>query len=422
MCCVQGRLVQRSPATLTLEDESDRRTFGYPNENPELSRVRVGDILALELSWKEGAWRVVSADVLVPCMMENSTHRDWIQRWSLHAGKRRRNLTLRARLINSLRQYFMRHDFLEVETPTLVACPGMEPTLQGFSTIWQGPDKKWLRKAYLPTSPEFHMKKLLVLGYERIFEFCRCFRNGEISELHQPEFTMLEWYRAYSDYTAIMDDMESMVCRAAQELLGKDKLVCKGREIDLSPPWARISVRDLFLEKLRIDLQQIESARQFAIAAQEQGFTYIEMADSFDDIFFKLFLNEIETKLGWGKPVILMDYPMEMAALSRRKPGNPRFCERFEVYIAGIELANAFGELNNAAEQAKRFEEFKLESDSYKGFHYDQDEEFLDALRFGMPPSAGIAVGVDRLAMLFAGETSIDAVTAFPHCAPLVED
>lgn len=419
---VVGRLIQRSPATLTLEDETDRRTFGYPNDRPELNRVRVGDILRLDLFWRMGGWRVTSADVLVPCLLENSKQRDWMQLWFTHSNQRRRNLNLRARLIESLRAYFLRHEFLEVTTPSLVPCPGMEPTLRGFSTIWQGPDKAWMRKAYLPTSPEFHLKRLLVLGYERVFEFSRCFRNGEYSDLHQPEFTMLEWYRAYEDYTRIMDDTETMIARAARELLGRETLRCKGKDIDLSPPWTRISVRELFAQRLGIDLQEITDARQFAGAARLRGYTYVTAEDSFDDVFFKLFLNEIETGLGWDKPVILMDYPIEMAALARRKPQAPRFCERFEVYIAGIELANAFGELNNAQEQARRFDAFVKESDAYKGYHYDPDEGFLEALRFGLPPSAGIALGVDRLAMLFAQESNLDAVTAFPHRAPVLEE
>ncbi len=423
VCVIAGRLVQVSPATLTIEDQSDRRTFGFPNQNPDLARVRVGDIVELFMRYENKAWRVGEAPkVLVPCLLEGAAQQRWMRRFFNQGDQKRRNLTLRSRLKRAMHDFFAHEDFLEMDTPLLVACPGMEPNLVGFSTEWVGPDRDWCKRYYMPTSPEFHMKKLLTMGYERIYEFSRSFRNGEYSGHHQPEFTMLEWYRAYAGYEQIMEDIEALVFYAVREATGKNHLEYRGHPIDLKPPWERVSVRELFLSRFRIDLNTIHSGADLATAAIANGFTYVRPDESLDDVFFRLFLTEIELKLGWEKPVILYDYPIEMAALSRRKDSNPRYCERFEVYMAGVELANAFGELNQAAEQAKRFKAFSDESQAQRGFHYEQDREFMQALRFGMPPSAGIALGFDRLVMLAANENALDAVLAFPHLAPVEED
>jgi len=421
-CTIAGRLIQKSAATLTLEDESDRRTFGYTNLNSDLARVRIGDLLELNLRYTHKSWRVIEQRVLVPCLLENKKHKQWMQRWFKQSDKKRKNLRLRANLKRSMREYFNRHEFMEVDTPTLVPCPGMEPNLLGFKSIWVGPDKTFRRELFLPTSPEFHLKRMLALGYEKIFEFAKSFRNGELSSHHQPEFTMLEWYRAYEGYEKLMEDVEYMVCRAAKEVLDSSSIDIKGKKIDLNPPWNRISVKDLFYDEMGINLDNIRNGIEFAIEANKNGYSYVKQAESFDDIYFKLFLTEVELKLGWDKPVILYDYPIEMAALSRAKPDNKRYCERFEVYVAGVELANAFGELNNANEQNRRFQQFGKESRDERGFSYPIDEGFIDALRFGMPPSAGIALGFDRLAMLFAGEKALDYVCCFPHRSPIEEE
>ena len=419
---IAGRLVALSPATLTLEDASDRRSFGFATQSLDRSRLRLGDILEVPLVYKDRAWRVAELRVLTACLLEGAAQRDWLKRWLAQGDRKRRALGLRERLLSAVRLHFKSQGFLAVETPTLVPCGGMEPTLHAFGTTWKGPDGRFEREFHLPTSPEFHLKKLLALGYEKIYELARSYRNGELSPNHQPEFTMLEWYRAYDGYETIMDDVEELVSGLALREFGAPRLVYKDVPIDLAPPWQRISVRDLFFERLGLDLDLLTDARSFARAAKLAGYGYVREEESFDDSFFRLFLTEIETGLGWDKPVILYDYPIEMAALARRKPQAPRYAERFEVYLAGLELANAFGELTNAPEQARRFDVFTLESEAARGFHYEPDDEFLEALRFGLPPSGGIALGVDRLVMLFANETTLDAVLALPHQAPLVSD
>lgn len=421
-CIVAGRLLQISPATLAIEDETDRRSFGFRNSSPNLSRLRVGDILQLNLKFRNDAWRVEKYRVLVPCMLNNHVGRDWVQRWLEHGNRKRKNLILRDRINRAFRDFFHSQNFLEISTPLLVECPGMEPNLTGFQTEWRGPENIWRKKYFLPTSPEFQLKKMLVLGYERIFEFSRCFRNCEISSLHQPEFTMLEWYRAYKDYDVIMEDVEAAVYFAVNSVLGKDFLPFQGKMIAVKPPWKRVSIRELFVSAFGVDLDQVVNGADFAEQAIANGYDYVDAEDSFEDTFYKLFLTEIELKLGWDQPVIIYDYPIEMAALARRKPGEPRYCERFEVYIGGIELANGFGELNNVKEQAHRFDEFAMRSRGERDFHYEPDREFMEALGFGMPPSAGVALGFDRLVMLCAQESELDGVMALPHVEPPLEE
>ncbi len=419
---VAGRLVQISQATMTLEDQTDRRAFGVSIRNPRMNRVRLGDIMECLLIFKDDSWRVQRFNTLVPCMTPQKDHRTWMTRWFKHADQKRKNAVLRGNMLKAFRDYFHGEDFIEVTTPALVACPGMEPHLNGFKTNWKGPHSGWNEERYLPTSPEFHLKKMLVLGYERIFEFCKSFRNMEYSAHHQPEFTMLEWYRSYITYEALMEEVETLICRVHQEAKGGTDLEYRGKVIDLSPPWKRISLRELFLKRFNIHLDRVTSGEQLARAAHASGFDYVKPEESFEVVFNKLFLTEIELSLGWDKPVILYDYPIELAALSRKKPGATRYAERFEVYIGGVELANAFGELNNVIEQAKRFEDFIKESEEERGFHYDIDREFIEALKFGMPPAAGIALGFDRLAMVFADEKSLDNVVVFPHQSPLEDE
>lgn len=412
---VAGRVVALSPATLALEDMTDRRSFSFLDAALNKTRLRVGDVAELTLRFTRGGWRVSEVTVLVPCTLDGAEKQAWMKRWLRQGDRLRRNLELRSRLFAHTRAFFASRNFLEVQTPTLVPCPGMEPNLEGFATTWHSAEGAFARDFFLPTSPEFHLKKMLALGYERLFEFSRSFRNEPASPNHQPEFTMLEWYRAYSGYEAIMDDLEQWVAMLAELEFGAPRLVRGERTIDLTPPWVRISVRDLFLERFGIDLDLITDARGLIHAARSRGYAYVQDGESFDDTFFRLFLTEIEPTLGYPRPVILYDYPIEMAALARRKPGAPRYAERFEVYLNGLELGNAFGELNQATEQARRFEQFAEESQAARGFHYEPDREFLDALRFGMPPAGGIAVGFDRLVMLFAGEPTLENVIAFPH-------
>ncbi len=318
-------------------------------------------------------------------------------------------LEARMHLTRAIRGFFDEQGFWEVETPILQVCPVMDTHIHAFKTDILGLDLQKERELYLHTSPEFAMKKLMVAGVSNLYQICHVFRNGEGSKLHSPEFTMIEWYRAPGGYEEIMDDCEALL-RHCAKALGVEKLKFNGHSADPFKDWQRISVVEAFKQYADIDLETcLEDVKAFAEAATEQGIRVIE-GDRWDDIFFAVMDGKIEPFLGMGVPTILYDYPVSMASLSRKKPNDSRFAERFELYVCGVELANAFGELTDAKEQRKRFvEEMALKNKLY-GEQYPIDEEFLDALEYGLPESGGIALGIDRLAMLISDAENIEQV------------
>jgi len=284
-------------------------------------------------------------------------------------------LIFREKIIDGIREFFKKRDFHEMFTPTLVPIPSCEPNLEPFKTeLITASGKKEDR--YLIMSPEFSLKKTMALGFENIFEIAKVFRNGEeLSSWHKPEFMMLEWYRKNSDYIQIMNDFEELF----GYLNGSERMKYQGEDYDLTRPWPRYTVEELFGGK---------------IPENEQD-------------FFQKFLNEIEPKLRESrKPAIVYDWPVEMASLARVKKDNPKYAERFEVYLAGVELGNAFSELTDPVEQRKRFEEEILLRKKIGKSVYPIDEELLGALG-KVDNMAGIAVGVDRLIMLLADSEEI---------------
>jgi len=259
------------------------------------------------------------------------------------------------------------------------------------------------------------MKKLLVGGCEKIFQICKCFRNKETdSELHNPEFTLIEWYRAYADYTDIMDDTEALIKELASQINGEQVIQYKGSLVDLSGEWTRLKVKDAFKKYAGIDNDVFEDEVKFMAVAGEKGYKVSEN-DSYDYVFFMIFMNEIEPFLGMDKPVILYEYPASMAALARKCPDDERYAERFELYIAGVEICNAFTELTDPVEQRSRLDEEREERIKMGKDIYAVDQSFVSALEFGMPPSGGQALGVDRLVMLLTDTPDIRDVILFPH-------
>jgi elongation factor P--(R)-beta-lysine ligase len=327
-------------------------------------------------------------------------------------ARRRPFLDVRARVVAAVRAFFAARDFVEVETPALQVSPGLEPHLTAFSTELLEPGEG-SRPRHLHTSPEFAMKKLLVGGVPRLFQLARVFRNGERGRTHHPEFTMLEWYRAGATYCDLMDDCETLLREAAP------RYRWQGHEADPSASWLRLTVAEAFERWTGIDLlatapdPERPSLSRLADAARPLGIAPRE-GDTWDDLFFRIFLERIEPKLGVGAPAILYDYPISMAALARPKKEDPRLAERFELYVCGLELANAFGELTDAAEQRRRFARDRAAKEARYGFSYPVDEDFLAALELGMPESAGIALGIDRLVMLAAGADRIEDVLWAP--------
>lgn len=337
-------------------------------------------------------------------------------RWKQLKGdaRLRRNLETRAKIVTAIRAFFDARGFLEVETPVVVAKPGMEPHLDPFRTTVVDPHGN-AYPAALITSPEYAMKKLLVAGFSRIYQIVKCFRNGEAFHgRHNPEFTMIEWYRAQADYTDIMDETEALVKDVARSTIGTTAIVWRGKTIDLDQVWQRLSVREAMRTYAGIDLDRALEDKGILLDAAAKLGHMLDADVSWDDAFFLVFLNAVEPQLGLEQPTFLYEYPVSMAALSKASSRDPRYAERFELYIGGLEIANAFTELTDAAEQRVRLQEEQALRTSLGRFDHGVDEDFLSALEEGMPEAGGIALGVDRLVMLLLGETDIRNVIAFP--------
>ncbi|SNB45605.1 lysyl-tRNA synthetase, class 2 [Geobacter sp. DSM 9736] len=297
-----------------------------------------------------------------------------------HLRRRAPALAARAQVIQEIRRFFIEGGFLEVETPLRIPAPAPESHIDPVTS------EGW----YLHTSPELCMKRLLAAGYQKIFQVCRCWRGGERGIRHLPEFTMLEWYRGMGDYRDLMKDCEGLIRRVAGSLKTGDTINIGETLVSLTSPWERLSVREAFLRHTNISMEQALD----------------------EDRFDELMISHIEPQLGIDKPVFLLDYPAERGALARLKSDDSTLAERFELYIAGIELANGFSELTDAQEQRARFLQAASEKESRGAPPSPMPERFLEELDL-MPPSAGIALGLDRLVMVLLDKQTIDEVVAF---------
>lgn len=314
-------------------------------------------------------------------------------------------LRRRARLAAGVRAFFDARGYLEVETPYAVTVPGEEVHLATFATEQVTPygERRALR---LHTSPEFAMKKLLAGGVGRCFQLARVWRNGEGGDLHSPEFTMLEWYRPGATMAGLMDETEALL-RAVLP----PRLACRGIECDLES-FERLTVAEAFSRHAGADV--LGTAGDAAALAAQAG-ARLREGEDWEDLFFRLLLERIEPAIGRGRPTFLTHWPAAQAALARRDPADPRVAERFELFACGMELANAFVELTDAAEQRARFEADRARRHAIQGApDWPMDEDFLAALAHGLPDCAGIALGFDRLAMLAGGADRIDQVLWLP--------
>ena len=298
------------------------------------------------------------------------------------------SIEIREKVIDAIRSFFKNQGFREVFTPILVPIPSIEPNSEVFETQLRT-SKGLKRRAFMIMSPEFSIKKLLAAGIGNCFEVTKCFRNEEeVSRLHSPEFTMLEWYRVGANYLDVMKDFENLFLK----IVGRNKMTYQGKAYDLSLPWPRISVAEAF-----------------------QKFAHKDVLKVKDEDFYKIFFNEIEPQLARSKkPFFIYDYPVSQASLSRPKKEDPRFAERFEVFLAGIELGNCFSELIDWREQKRRFEEEKALRHAQHKTDYPIDEDLIKALKSGLPEVSGIAVGVDRLIMLAANTPEISDTIVLP--------
>ncbi len=328
----------------------------------------------------------------------------------IHIQKNKEQLILRFEIIRFIREFFWSKKFLEVETPLILRLPGQEPYLSPMSVGVKNERGKPFQ-GYLHTSPEYGMKKMLAAGFTNIFSICKCFRDKEsFGGMHNPEFTMIEWYRVGSSMWELMDDVE--------ELFGFVELGIKDLRFKIkdsegySKSWKRVSMKEIWIETLGLDLDLLLTDDALRSICLEKGYN-LDEDERYEDLFFRIFLNEIEPKLAKMGNVIIYNYPAQMAALAKISEEDLRYAERFEVYINGIEIANAFSELTDEKEQLDRLEEERDLRKKLGKEVYAVDTEFIDAVK-NMPKSAGIALGVDRMVMVLLGCQEIDDVICLP--------
>lgn len=347
---------------------------------------------------------------------------DWF-RLQRDGRRRARNLERRGELLGAIRGFFARRGFVEIEAPLVVPSPGLELHLAAMAVE---PGRR-----YLITSPEYQLKRLLTGGLRRIYSLGKVFRHGELGPHHNPEFTMLEWYRAYADWSSVAGDVAELCAELATVVHGRPQLRYCEKELDLTPPWPTLSVAEAVHRHCGLSLRGDESTAELLEKVRAAGFPDPPpvagrsgggadgSAWSWDDVFFSFFLDHVEPALATAppgqpvRPVVLVDWPAPLCALARPKPGAPEVVERFEAYVAGLELCNGFGELCDEVEQRRRLVSDATER-ARRGLPvYPLDERFLGALAEGMPPAGGVALGVDRLLMLLLDAAHIREVLAF---------
>jgi lysyl-tRNA synthetase class 2 len=377
---IHGRCIQITQTEITIINEAGIARYPLFKDVPPF---KVGDLLSISERGVE----------VLTVQQSKKTSLTFQSR--ILDPRRMKAMRVRGQVETFIRDYFSKMNFHEVRTPLLVKSPGMEAHIDPYQ-VKTG--------QFLPSSPEFAMKKLLVGGLERIYQLGPAFRNEAFSQHHRPEFTMLEFYRAYSNHEAIMKDFENLVETMALKLHGQAQFRFGEQNISVKTPWLRLSVNELFKRELQIDLKIESSTDQLRTRAERLGLK--TQGDSWDEIYFRLWIDFIEPQLPKNEAVFVTHYPASQAALSNIDANG--WAKRFEAYLGGLEICNGFDELTDAIEQRRRFEE---EITLREKLYQDQsllDENFLLALEEGMPPSGGVAVGIDRLIMLMADEADIE--------------
>jgi lysyl-tRNA synthetase class 2 len=374
-----GRVLAAEPGRLVVAD-----AFKRVSVTGERLSAEPGDLIVVTGRLSRGV--MVAAELVERTPLPLPRGDGMVQRFCFAGGAER--LVLRARVLAEIREFFAEEAFVEVQTPLRVRAPGVDAHVEAVKSAGR----------YLITSPEFALKRLLVGGLPRIFELARVLRADEQGPLHEPEFTLLEWYRAFTGYEAMLADTERLVARVARRLRGRPELVlADGRKLDARPPFLRLSVRDAFRR-----YAEVEDAAELAARDESR--------------YFELLVGKVEPALAkLSRPVFLLDYPLSQAALARPSPHDPSVAERFELYAGGVELSNGYGELTDPLEQARRFRAERRARRAARRPSYPIDERFLAALHEGMPNSSGNALGVDRLVMLVAGAANVADVVAFPE-------
>ncbi len=429
---VAGRIMARRGPFLVLQDMSGRIQAYIDRKNLDKALVKeidhwdIGDIIGvsgeLHKSGKGDLYVKMETVVLLTKSLRPLPEKfhgltDQEQRYRMRYVDLimnqhvRETFTIRSRIVAFMRNYLTENGFLEVETPMMQTIPG-GATAKPFVTHHNALDME----LYLRVAPELFLKRLVVGGFEKVFEINRNFRNEGLSTRHNPEFTMLEFYEAYADYHVLMDRTEDMLRKLAHSLFGSYKIDYQGSQYDFEQPFARMSVKESVL-KLNPDLNEenlatVESLRKVCDTLEIP----CENSWGTGKLLIEVFEKTVEDRL--DQPTFITEYPTEVSPLARRNDENPEVTDRFEFFVAGKEIANGFSELNDAEDQAARFQHQVVQKDSgdEEAMHYDAD--YIRALEYGLPPTAGEGIGIDRLVMLFTDSASIRDVLLFPHMRP----
>ena len=326
----------------------------------------------------------------------------------------RETFKLRARLIAAMRRFMDERGFIEVETPMLQPIYG-GAAARPFTTH----HNQLHQDLFLRIAPELYLKRLIVGGFERVYEIGKAFRNEGVDRFHNPEFTIFECYQAYADYNGMMELVEQMIFFIAGELTGGTTLTFAGQTVDVTPPWPRISMRDAIMERTGIDIAAASTQETLIAAIKEQG-VKIDRQPTWAKLVDELLKTYVRSTL--IEPHFIIDYPQPLSPLAKRKPDDPAFVERFQPFMFGSELGNAFTELNDPLDQEQRFLEQGRAQAAGDDEAMQMDVDFLNALMTGMPPTGGLGLGVDRLTMLFSGQETIREVLLFPHLRRIESD
>lgn len=429
---VAGRIMARRGPFLVLQDMSGRIQAYIDRKHLDQALVKdiehwdIGDIIGvsgtLQKSGKGDLYVKMEAVVLLTKSLRPLPEKfhgltDQEQRYRMRYvdlimnQQVRETFSIRSRIVSFVRNYLIDQGFLEVETPMMQTIPG-GATAKPFITHHNALDME----LYLRIAPELFLKRLVVGGFEKVFEINRNFRNEGLSTRHNPEFTMLEFYEAYADYHVLMDRTEDMMRKLTYSLFGMYKFDYQGSHYDFEQPFVRMSVRDSVL-KLNPDLteNQLDSVAALRSLCDDLEIHY-EPSYGAGKLLIEVFEKTVEHRL--DQPTFITEYPTEVSPLARRNDDNPHVTERFEFFVGGKEIANGFSELNDAEDQADRFQQQVVQKDSgdEEAMHYDAD--YIRALEYGLPPTAGEGIGIDRLVMLFTDSASIRDVLLFPHMRP----
>jgi lysyl-tRNA synthetase, class II len=383
-----------------------------------LLSLDIGDIVGVEgivfaskrgeLSIRADAWELLSKSLRPPPEkfhgLEDVETRYRRRELDLMANEETRELFLkRARIVAAVRRWFDSRGFFEAETPVLQPLYG-GALARPFTTHHNALD----RDLYLRIATELYLKRLVVGGIEKVYELGKDFRNEGVSQKHNPEFTMIEWYEAYADYQDVATELESLVSSVAQEVLGTTRIERDGEAIDLAPPWRRVTLSEAIRERTGVDVLEHPTREELAKAMESEA----DPEEGWGKLVDGLLSKEVEPTL--MQPTFVMDYPVELSPFAKRHRADERLVERWEAFCGGIEIANAFTELNDPDEQRRRFESQREETARGDEETQPYDEAFVEALEQGMPPTGGAGLGIDRLVMLLTGAKSLREVVLFP--------